>query len=266
MIINNQTKIFISISRFPGSTGALLHNTGYKIQNLNCVYLPFECKKESQLKSIINNNNFSGISVSMPFKDKVIKYLDKLDKYALKTKSVNTIIKKNGSINGFNTDYFALKRIFKNKNLKINSATIIGNGSTSRTVFEILKELKVKKIFLTARNQKKYNSWKFYNSTELIKWKKRSDIISDIMINCTPMGMKDKNILPLNLRSKKQFKLIVDLPINQKTKLSKISKKLNIKYIDGQYISLLQGIEQYRLYNGRRLNLNKMKKILGYKI
>ena len=86
------------------------------------------------------------------------------------------------------------------------------------------------------------------------------------MINCTPMGMQNKNILPLNLRSKKQFKLIVDLPINQKTKLSKISKKLNIKYIDGQYISLLQGIEQYRLYNGRRLNLNKMKKILGYKI
>ena len=126
MIINNQTKIFISISRFPGNTGALLHNTGYKIQNLNCVYLPFECKKESQLKSIINNNNFSGISVSMPFKDKVIKYLDKLDKYALKTKSVNTIIKKNGSINGFNTDYFALKRIFKNKILKLIVPQLMG--------------------------------------------------------------------------------------------------------------------------------------------
>lgn len=265
MIINTKTKIFISISKFPGNTGALLHNKGYKIHKLNCVYIPFKCTTESQLQCIIKNENFSGISVSMPFKNKVIKYLNKLDKYAHKTKSVNTIVKKKKSIIGFNTDYIAIKKILKNINFKINSATIIGNGSTSKTAFEVLKELKIKKIFLTARDKKKYNSWKFCNLVELIKWQKRSNINSDLLINCTPMGMKNNNILPLNLKSKKQFKLIVDLPINQNTKLSKISKKLNINYIDGQYISLIQGIEQYRLYTSKKLHLNKMIKILGYK-
>ena len=53
MIINNKTKVFISISRFPGNSGALLHNTGYKLHKLNCVYIPFECREESHLKSII---------------------------------------------------------------------------------------------------------------------------------------------------------------------------------------------------------------------
>ena len=265
MIINNKTKVFISISRFPGNTGALLHNAGYKLYNLNCVYIPFECKDESLLKSIIYNNNFSGISVSMPFKNKVIKYIDKLDKSAFKTKSVNTIIRKNKSIYGFNTDYLAIRKIIKNKISKIKSATVIGNGSTSRTAFMVLKELNVKKIFLTSRNKKKYKSWNINNSVKIIDWNKRESIASDILINCTPMGMKNMNILPLKVNSNKQFKYIIDLPINKNTALSKIAKKFNINYIDGQQISLLQGIEQFRIYNGKKLFFNKMKKILNYR-
>ena len=265
MIINNKTKVFISISRFPGNSGALLHNTGYKLHNLNCVYIPFECKDESLLKSIIYNNNFSGISVSMPFKNKVIKYLDKLDKSASKTKSVNTIIRKNKYIYGFNTDYLAIKKIIKNKISKIKSATVIGNGSTSRTAFVVLKELNVKKIFLTSRNKKKYKLWNINNSVKIIDWNKRENIVSDVLINCTPMGMKNRNILPLKVNSDKQFKSIIDLPINKNTALSKIAKKFNISYTNGQHISLLQGIEQFRIYNRKKLFFNKMKKILNYR-
>tara|TARA_B100002019_G_C21229682_1_gene579388 strand:- start:292 stop:1092 length:801 start_codon:yes stop_codon:yes gene_type:complete len=265
MIINNKTKVFISISRFPGNSGALLHNTGYKLHKLNCVYIPFECREESHLKSIIYNTNFSGISVSMPFKDKVIKYLDRLDKSASKTKSVNTIIKRKKIIYGFNTDYLALRKIIKNKISKIESATVIGNGSTSRTAFVVLKELNVKKIFLTSRNKKKYDSWNISNAVKIIDWNKRKDIISDVLINCTPMGMKNTNILPLKINTNKQFKIIIDLPINKNTALSKIAKKFNISYIDGKQISLLQGIEQFRIYNGKKLFFNKMKKILNYR-
>ena len=265
MIINNKTKIFISISKFPGNTGALLHNAGYKLHKLNCVYIPFECKKETLLKSIIYNTNFSGISVSMPFKDKVIKYLDRLDKSAFKTKSVNTIIRRKKIIYGFNTDYLALRKIIKNRIFKIKSAAIIGNGSTSRTAFVVLKELNVKKIFLTSRNKRKYNSWNINNAVKIIDWNKRKNIASDALINCTSMGMKNMNISPLKINSNKQFKFIIDLPINKNTALSKIAKKFNISYIDGQQISLLQGIEQFRIYNGKKLFFNKMKKILNYK-
>ena len=86
---------------------------------------------------------------------------------------------------------------------------------------------------------------------------KEKDIISDVLINCTPMGMKNMNILPLKINSNKQFKIIIDLPINKNTALSKIAKKFNISYIDGQQISLLQGIEQFRIYNGKKLFLTK---------
>ena len=119
---------------------------------------------------------------------------------------------------------------------------------------------------MTSRNKKKYKSWNINNSVKIIDWNKRESIASDILINCTPMGMKNMNILPLKVNSNKQFKYIIDLPINKNTALSKIAKKFNINYIDGQQISLLQGIEQFRIYNGKKLFFNKMKKIFKLQI
>ena len=55
MPINNKTKVYISVSKFPGNTGALLHNTGYKIHKLNSVYIPFKCNSAKQLKKILQN-------------------------------------------------------------------------------------------------------------------------------------------------------------------------------------------------------------------
>ena len=148
MPINNKTKVYISVSKFPGNTGALLHNTGYKIHKLNSVYIPFKCNSAKQLKKILQINKFSGISESMPYKSTVIKYLNKTDKASKKVKAVNTILRNGKNLYGYNTDYIALKQIIKNKKLKIKTATILGNGSTSRTAYEVLKELNIKKIYL----------------------------------------------------------------------------------------------------------------------
>ena len=109
-MINNKTKIYISISKFPGSTGSLLHNTGYKILNLNCIYVPLKCENYKDLGLFINNLNFKGISVSMPYKSKVIKFLDQLDISSKKTGVANTILRNKNKLKGFNTDFLALKK------------------------------------------------------------------------------------------------------------------------------------------------------------
>lgn len=264
-MINNKTKLFVSLSKFPGNTGAKLHNHGFALFGLNCIYVPLKCDSEKSLKSILFNENFKGISISMPFKSKVIKFLDKLDNAALKTKSVNTILKREKSFYGYNTDFYAIKKKIKNNLSKIHSSTIIGNGSTGKTAFEALKELKINEIFLVARNPKKYKTWKLNKSSKIINWKKRNQIKSNLLINCTPIGMHKLNKLPINIISNNQFDIIIDLPINNDSKLSKLSKKFKIKYISGEEISLIQGIEQFRLYNKKKLNFHYMKKKLNYK-
>ena len=92
--INKDTKIFVSVSKLPGNTGSLLHNYGYKFLNIDAIYFPIKCNSEKELKNILKIKKFSGISVSSPFKSKVIKFLSSTDKTVKFTQSVNTILRK----------------------------------------------------------------------------------------------------------------------------------------------------------------------------
>ena len=257
MMINKETKIFISVSEFPGSTGSLLHNAGYKMKNLNCVYIPLKCKNDKELRFIINNKNFNGISVSMPFKTKVIKFLKKIDNSSKKTEAVNTILRKKNNLIGYNTDFYALKKIIKTKKIKIKSCLLLGNGSTSRTSYEVLKELKIKQIILCSK-------WKIRKTDKIFSWNGRNYLNSELLINCTPLGMEHKNVIPKKIKNKQQHKYIIDFTINKKNKLSKLAKKLGIKYISGLEISFNQGLEQFRIYNNKILSFKKLKKKLNY--
>ena len=91
---NNKTQFCFSLAAYPGNTGAKLHNTAYKILNLNYIYLPIRCKSNFKANNILKNLEFKGCSLSMPFKQSLTKKLDILDKIAKKTGSINTVLKK----------------------------------------------------------------------------------------------------------------------------------------------------------------------------
>ena len=113
MIINNKTKLFLSISSTPGNTGAKFHNFYYKKYNFNNVYIPLKLKNLSKINFLKNINSIGGFSVSMPFKQKILKYIDRLDDISRRTKSVNTVKIIDNKFHGFNTDYNGVKEILK---------------------------------------------------------------------------------------------------------------------------------------------------------
>ena len=91
---NKETKIFISMALNPGNTGSTLHNSLFKILNLNSIYLPLKVTSLNQAKKILKSFNFVGCSLSMPYKEKLLKFVNKLDVNARKIGSINTILKK----------------------------------------------------------------------------------------------------------------------------------------------------------------------------
>ena len=77
MILNKDTKLCISISKYPSNFGTILHNYAYELLDLNFIYKSF---------SISNLLTFKGIKalnirlrVSMPYKSEILKHLDKVD-------------------------------------------------------------------------------------------------------------------------------------------------------------------------------------------
>ncbi|MBI4008971.1 shikimate dehydrogenase, partial [Candidatus Roizmanbacteria bacterium] len=122
-----------------------IHNAGYKKLGIDSefIYLSAEVKSED-LKMAIDGARIlgiRGISVTMPHKQEVMKYLDKIDKEAKKIGAVNTIVNNDGTLIGFNTDSIgALEALEKKTNLKGKKVAVIGAGGAARAIIYGLKK------------------------------------------------------------------------------------------------------------------------------
>lgn len=132
-----------------------------------------------------DTKGLTGLNVTIPYKEQVLKYLDEVDGFAKKIGAVNVIRIRDGKLQGFNTDSDAFyetveKWLPKDKTFK---ALILGTGGSSKAVQEALKKLKID-FELVSREAKKGNLT--YEDLE-----KKPSIIADskLIINTTPLGM-----------------------------------------------------------------------------
>lgn len=264
---NKETKIFISMAKNPGNTGAILHNKLFKIYNLNKIYLPLKVQNIYQARQILKNFNFQGCSLSMPYKEKLIRSVDRLDLSAKKIGSINTILRKKNKLIGFNTDYYASKEILKKKKLSKNyKILILGCGGLSRAVLHSLQDLKFSQIFVSARNKQKFTRIKLKKKITFLNWKRRNQKKVDVIINTTPLGMFGKyhNKMPIFIAKKNLPKLIFDFTVNTEGNLLyKFSRRNKIDYVSGAVASYYQGIKQFEIYNNIKTNHKKLIKILS---
>ena len=89
----------------------LIHSYSKEIheQLFNCTYVLKELTDDEQLSNFMKVADFRAVNVTIPYKEKVIPYLDYISDEAKEIMAVNTIINKNGKLYGYNTDYFGLK-------------------------------------------------------------------------------------------------------------------------------------------------------------
>lgn len=193
---------------------------------------------------------YDGIFITIPYKEKIAKYL-KTDK------PINCI--RACDIKSINTDLLAFKKLIKKYKIKGKTALIFGCGSTAITSILALKNLGIKKIYVSARNYKKLKKIKkYFKNIDVFEFNKCNNDY-DILINATPIGMYEKG--DINIKTPK---LIVDWAYNNKkqTPLIKQAKKRKIKYIDGILILINQALIGYEFITKSKLK-NK-EKILKY--
>lgn len=123
----------------------------FKKKKILSKMLKFDVKPQ-KLKEFINfirtEKNFKATAVTMPYKKKVIKFLDKIDDFAMKAGSVNLIIKKNNVLTGYNTDVYGAYHPIKEKIKSYNKIIIIGLGGTGQAIFNFLSNKFKRKKYL----------------------------------------------------------------------------------------------------------------------
>ena len=184
------------------------------------------------------NRDFISINVTIPYKERVIPYLDYIDDIALSIGAVNTVVNKDGKLYGYNTDYYGLKSLIEKRNIDVENkkVLILGTGGTSKTATAVVKTLGAKEIIYASIN----GEIGTFTYEEVLE--KHTD--SEVIINTTPCGMYPNNdglLIDINLF--KNLVGVVDVVYNPLlTTILQNAKINNLKYASGLYMLVSQAV------------------------
>ncbi|AGY39877.1 shikimate dehydrogenase [Streptococcus ilei] len=187
------------------SISPFIHNHAYQLTATNAVYLAWEVAEEQVEQSLqqLRVLDMLGANISMPYKKKVLPYLDQVDESAQLIGSVNTIVQKDGCLTGYNTDGLGfLKSLPKTFSIKDKKLVLLGAGGAATAI--ILEAIRqgVAEIHLFVRPESlaKYQAT-FSPLSEALSFSivlhdlSRRDQVNammvgtDLLINATGLGM-----------------------------------------------------------------------------
>jgi shikimate dehydrogenase len=236
-----------------------LHNYWLKQNNIDAIYDKIKLEEEG-IKEIIQDikkQKIAGCNVTVPYKKKVIPFLDTLSIEAEKTQSVNTIVFEKGNLIGHNTDIVGFDKAIKalNFNMKDKKILILGAGGVVPSIIFALKEMDVLKITISNRTKQKAENLKIlFKNLNVLEWGNLSEF--DVVINATSLGLNNEKI-NLNFSNVGKNKLFYDVIYNPvETIFLREAKELGNKTENGQAMFIYQASEAFKLWHGIEPEVN----------
>lgn len=223
----------------------------FETEQLPFTYENFDLDNISLFPKLLKDNpDIFGLNVTIPYKEEVIPYLDKLDKKAKKIGAVNTItINSKGQLKGYNTDCYGFKKSIKPLLKKRHKrALILGTGGASKAIAYTLKKLNIKFDYVS-RTSKPGVKFTYEDLTiEDIKSYK-------IIINCSPVGTYPKvNSCPnIPYDGVTNKHILYDLIYNpEQTKFLKLGELQGADTINGLKMLEFQAEKAWRIWNSSK--------------
>jgi len=252
--LDQATKIYgVAGNPVSHSMSPLMQNSAFRRERLNSVYIPFKTESVEDLMSLARRLPLSGMSVTMPLKQKVLPYLANVDPLTAKLGACNTIrTGADGKLYGFNTDVAGVVRpLEKRLALKGASVLILGAGGSARAAVYGLVE-KGSKVFIWSRKEASARELAASAGATSISRQQIRATHFDVLINATPCGMTG-NHHPLPLEPEEwKARLVFDLVYNPlETPLLKEAKARGAACIQGIEMFVHQGARQFELWTGK---------------
>ena len=258
------------------SLSHLMHNAAFKALNLDARYELFELKPqelENFLKSL-SQKNIYGLNITIPYKEQVIPFLDRISAQAGLIGAVNTIRASQDKLEGFNTDGEGfLKHLTEDLGFSPEGKTVsvIGAGGAAKAVTVYLGKAGVKRVTIYDTQEEKLKkllahlkiSFKGteFNQAHSIEGLKINN--SDLLVNATPIGMKESDPLIVSEGEMHRGLLVYDLIYNPKeTKLLKLGKEKGAMVSNGLGMLLYQGMLSLEIWTGKIAPKEVMRKAL----
>ncbi|MFH1152603.1 MAG: shikimate dehydrogenase [Pseudomonadota bacterium] len=235
------------------SMGPVMHNAAFKKIGFNAVYLAFRITDIANGILAIRELGIRGVSITIPFKESVIPFLDEIDEDARCMGAVNTIVNQNGKLTGYNTDHRgAVEPLMALTSLQRRHVCILGAGGAAKAVAFGLKK-KNAVITITNRTVSKGISLAHQVGAAFVSMDDFETARPDIIINTTSIGMTpNQDQTPLDKRFLHPGMIVMDIVYNPlETRFLKEAKTAGCRLIDGLSMFIHQGAAQFKLFTGK---------------
>ena len=283
MNINWETKLYCLIGHpISKSLSPIIHNNFFKLNNLNNIYLAFDID-EGEIKNTIHALkaiNVQGFNVTIPYKIKIMNYLDEISKEAKLIGAVNTVKNENGKLIGYNTDGLGFLKSLEDKNIDIKNKNVlvIGAGGAANAICTSLALAGINKIYINNRNIDKAKKLakklkiQFPNLNVNYGDLSLNNVFKEeihMVINCTSVGMYPNiDEIPILLNGFSKDLIVYDIVYKpSKTKFLKIGEDNGYTTIGGLSMLINQGLYSEKIWLDKEIknifeNRDKIKRIL----
>jgi len=234
------------------SLSPIIMNTALRRENVNGVYLPLHAKTLKDLIHCVREIPLHGLSITMPYKQAILPYLDNTDAHTSKVGACNTVVRgQEGKLYGFNTDIAGVIRPLEQR-LAIENAKVLvlGAGGAARAAVFGLKE-RGAEVWILNRTAVKAQKLARQAKARTIKRADLRKIAFDVIVNATPVGMGNTRDCPLKdeeIQARVVFDMVYD-PVE--THLLQVARAQGIGVIPGVEMFVQQAARQFEIWTGK---------------
>lgn len=255
-----------------------MQNAAFERLGLDMAYVPFHVKADGDgdLKKAVEAlraMNFSGVNVTIPHKESVMKYLDEADDCAQEIGAVNTVVNRDGRLFGFNTDGPGYLKSLKEEtgfSPKGKNAIILGAGGAARSIVHAFVKGGAKKMVIANRTVERAEALAREFSSRNIKIEaasldkealERYAPETDLLVNTTSLGMMGRGDLNLPFGELPKYAVVSDIVYRPlMTELLKAAKRYRLKTHGGLGMLIHQGAIGFELWTGKKAPIEVMRK------
>ncbi len=242
------------------SKSPLMHNYTFQGLNHHGCYTRYKLEDGNKLREKFFDLNISAANITVPHKEEAFRACDILDPFAQKVGAVNTIVKKEGKLYGYNTDAPGfLKAISEFKNIK--TVLFLGAGGTAQSSSVILRDAGYDVTLLnrseTRLKRFKEEGFKTYTFETFDK-----ELTFDLVVNMTSAGLEDESLpCPKEILEKviPTSMACVDVIYGKETAFLKFAKSHNKPTKDGSDMLLYQGIIAFEYFTDNKFSFDEIK-------
>ena len=263
------------------SISPFIHNSAFEATNTNGVYLAWEVDATELAETVANIRRYQmyGINLSMPYKEQVIPYLDQLSEEACLIGAVNTVVNREGTLIGYNTDGKGFFKSLPSFKISRKRLVLLGAGGAAKAILAqaILDGVSQISVFVRSSSIEKTKPYleKLENATgfrvdlcalEDVQGLQDSITQSDLLVNATSVGM-DGTSQPIPTSIVLPEKLLVADVIYQpfETPFLKWARKQGNQSINGLGMLLYQAAEAFQLWTGKEMPTEQIWDLLKQK-